>query len=74
MTRDEAIAKLVDLDVAKWGEGERAASQQMRTRLSHGLALNALAHYDLDNIDTELAAEAKRAMTRADWAKLREGG
>jgi hypothetical protein len=49
VTREEAIAKLVDLDVAKWGEAERAASQRMRSRLSHGRALNTLAHYDLDH-------------------------
>ena len=74
MSREEAIAKLVDLDVAKWGEAERAASQRMRSRLSHGRALNTLAHYDLDHIDAALAEEAKRTMTPADWRELRQGG
>ncbi len=78
MTRAEAIARLVDLDVARWGEGERAASQSLRSRLSHGLALNSLAHYECwragGPIDTALAAEAMAAMTAADRRVLREGG
>lgn len=74
MTRDEAIAKLVDLDVAKWGEEEREASARLHGRLSHGLALNALAHYDVDHIDRALATEARRVMTAADRKALRQGG
>lgn len=73
MTREEAIAKLVDADVAKWGEGERAASQEMRRNLSHALALNAVAHLDLDNIDKALAKVAKAMMTPADKKALRNG-
>jgi hypothetical protein len=73
MTREEAIAKLVELDVAKWGEGERAAAKRLRSQLTHGLALNALAHYDLDAIDDALATEAQRVMTAADRRVLAAG-
>lgn len=77
MTRDEAITALVERDVARWGEAERKASRQRRDQLSHGLALNALAHYDVDAIDgaidEALAAEAQRVMTAADRKILREG-
>ncbi len=73
-TREWAIAQLVERDVAKWGEHEREASQRMRGRLSHGRALNSLAHYDIDNIDHDLAAEAKRVMTAQDWDELYNGG
>lgn len=73
-TREEAIAKLVELDVAKWGEAERCASRAMRASLSHGLALNAIAHYDLNNIDRDLAREAKALFTAADKKALRSGG
>lgn len=74
MTHQQAIACLVELDVAKWGEAEREASQRLRGRLSHGLALNALAHYDIDHIDDSLAADAQRVMTAADRRVLRQGG
>lgn len=74
MTREEAIAKLVELDVAKWGEGERAASQRCRSCLTHGLALMSLAHYDIDNIDTDLVKEAKAVITAGDRRELRKGG
>ncbi len=74
MTREEAINALIERDVAKWGEHERAASRELRSRLSHGLALNALAHFDVENIDDALAAEAKRIMTEDDRRVLRQGG
>lgn len=74
MTREEAIARLVERDVAEWGETERAASMSQRSRLSHGLALNALAHYDDDYVDSDLAAEATRIMTDSDWRVLGNGG
>lgn len=74
LTRQEAIAKLVELDVQKWGEQERAASERIRGELSHGLALNALAVFDLDNIDKQMLADAKRVMTAQDRKALRRGG
>lgn len=73
MTRDEAIAALVEKDVAKWGESERDASLAMRKQLSHGQALNSLAHYG-GNIDKDMAAQAKKIMTAKDRAELRKGG
>lgn len=73
MTRDEAIVALVERDVARWGESERAASQRRRGALSHGRAINALAHYDADQVDRALAEEARRLMTAQDWRILRSG-
>lgn len=74
LTRDQAIAQLVERDVTKWGDAERESSARLRSKLSHGLAVNALAHYDADRVDTELAAEARRIMTAADRKTLRKGG
>jgi hypothetical protein len=75
MTHQEAIAKLVDLEVVKWGECERAAAQRLNERNypTIGLVLNRLAYYDLDNIDEALAAEAQRVMTVADRRILKKG-
>lgn len=70
MTRKEAIRKLVELDVCKWGEQERSASAEMRGKLSHGRALNSLAYYDPDNVDRALAAEAKTILTASDNSQL----
>ena len=74
MTRDEAINALVERDVARWGEAERAASRRLRSRQSHGLALNALAHFNGEQVDADLAREAERVMTDEDWRVLRQGG
>lgn len=74
MTREQAIAALVERDVAKWGEAERAASEQMRSALSHGMALNALAHYEPANIDRELAKQAKALLSKADKKIFRAAG
>lgn len=73
LTREEAIQALVEHDVRKWGEAERAASIELRSRLTHGLALNALAHLDIDHIDRRMAADARKVMTKADKASLRQG-
>jgi hypothetical protein len=76
MTYEQAIDRLVALDVARWGEGERQASRDLN-RANYptiGLAINRLAHYDVDHIDTALAAEAKRLLTDADRRVLRRGG
>lgn len=77
MTRDEAVAKLVEQDVAKWGEGEREASVRQHSYRTLGLALNELANRaDLwfDAPDAALRKAAKAALTPADKAWLRQGG
>lgn len=74
LSREQAIAALVELDVARWGEGEREASRRLRARLTHGRALNTLAHYDPDHVDAAMAADAQRVMTAADHRALRAGG
>jgi hypothetical protein len=76
MTREEAIDRMVELDVAKWGEGERQASRSLRSSQypTVGLALNGLAYFDPANINDGLAAEAKKLLTAADWRVLKRGG
>jgi hypothetical protein len=76
MTYEEAIDRLVTLDVARWGEGEREASRRLNRRYAPtiGLALNRLAYYDVDNIDEALAKQAEQAMTSADLHALKQGG
>jgi len=56
------------------GEAERAASMAHNSRRSYGLALNKLAHLDVDNIDSDLAAYAQTSMTDDDLAWLQAGG
>lgn len=75
----EAIDQLVELDVKKWGEGERTASREMhlRNHPTYGLALNSLAHrpeYDFGSAAAELVAAAKKALTSDDRDRLRDGG
>lgn len=72
MTREQAIAALIEKDVAKWGESERPAALRANQDLTLGLALNKLAHYDIANIDAALAADAKKMMTQSDKRVLRE--
>lgn len=76
MTRDEAIQALVEGDVARWGEAERAAATRMHEKRTLGLALNELANRAelADAPDTALRTEAEAALTTADWAILRQGG
>lgn len=74
LTREEAIQRLIEHDVAKWGEGEREASRLMHERRTHGLALNALAYIDLDNINLPMAKDAQSVMTLQDHRALRDGG
>ena len=75
-TREEAIAELVELDVAKWGESERSASMQAHARRSLGRALNELANRAelAGQINPKLRAAAKAALTPQDKADLRKGG
>jgi hypothetical protein len=75
-TREAAIAALVEQDVAKWGEGEREASQRMHAHRSLGLALNELWARSVlrDAPDADLKRAAKAALTAVDRAALRQGG
>lgn len=78
-TREAAIAALVELDVAKWGESERQASRQLHEQNcpSYGVALNALAHrpeYHFGDDVPELVAAASAALAGDDIAVLRQGG
>ena len=73
-TREQALAKRVDLDVAKWGEGEREASRRLHGRRSHGLLVNSIAVADVNQIDDELMRLAAAVMTADDRAELRKGG
>lgn len=78
-TREEAIAAIVEMDVAKWGEAEREPSRQLNSanHPTYGLALNSLAHrpeHDFGVTAPELVAAAKAALTDDDWAVLRRGG
>ena len=73
-SRDEAIARLVELNVAKWGEAERGPSARSYAKQSHGALLNTLAHWDLDNIDKALVKAASKLMTRRDRAGYRDAG
>lgn len=87
MTREQAIAALVEHDVARWGEGERAASARAHSARSIGRALNELANraeHPALHGDTpmpaglpapaELRRMARAALTAADHAALRRGG
>lgn len=80
MSRDEAIRRLIALDVARWGESERTASQRMHGDRSHGLAVNALgAKLTLSEdaaeqaLGAQLLREAKAILTPEDCATLRNG-
>jgi hypothetical protein len=77
-TREEALEALAEMDAAKWGESERAASRKLNGAKSYGLLLNSLAHraeYDYgDSAPSALKAAAKSALTPADRAALRKGG
>lgn len=79
-THDDAIAALVALDCARWGEHEREASERLyrrHTRGSYGLALNSLARrpeYDFGDAVPSLVAAAKAAMTDDDHEYLRKLG
>ena len=75
-TREQAISMLVEQDVAKWGESQRAASQRMHADRTIGLALNELANRAelADQPDVELRRSAKQALTANDWSWLKKGG
>lgn len=75
-TRDAAIAALVEQDVARWGEGERAAAVRAHQGRSYGLALNELANRaELAGApDKALRMNAEAALTAEDRRVLRDGG
>lgn len=75
-TRDEAVSLLVEQDVARWGESERAASQRQHAPRSYGRALNELANRAelAGTPSAELRAAARAALTADDRAELQEGG
>ncbi len=76
MTREEAIDRLVEQDVVRWGEGTREASRRMYGKYTLGRALNELANRaELSGQpDPELRKASKAALTSSDWAELRKGG
>ncbi len=69
-TGDGAIAELVEQDVARWGEKERAASEAQHAGQSYGMALNALyARAELAGRTSEAAAllaASRKALSAAD--------
>jgi hypothetical protein len=72
--RDLAILRLVEQDVARWGESERDASFRGHSRLTLGAALNELANRaELagapDDEVRALRREADAAITRKDVAR-----
>lgn len=73
MTREEAISRLVEWDVARWGETERAAAVCVHSTLTWGRALHELAkRYELAGATrTELRDEARRRLTAEDWRVIR---
>lgn len=75
-TREDAIAALVEMDVGRWGDSEREASQRMHSARSLGLALNEIwARYELaGELADEIRKAAQAALTSADRAALRKGG
>lgn len=75
-TYEDALAELVEQDVARWGEGERAASRKLHSKRSYGRALNELAaRAELaDAPSRELREAAEAMLTDADWRELRQGG
>lgn len=77
-TRDEAIAAMVESDVAKWGESERAAAVEMYSARSYGMLMTELASRATLAGDKKTAAALKAAakgqMTRADRSTIRSAG
>jgi hypothetical protein len=76
MTREEAIARLVQQDVDRWGESERPASERAHAFRTRGLAVNELANRaDLagDPGAAALRRQAKAALTDDDRDWLRNG-
>jgi hypothetical protein len=72
-TRDQAIAELIERDIARCGEDARELVTILRSRLCHALALNALAYYDQSAVDDRLAVEARRILRAQDRSAAQNG-
>lgn len=74
--REEACSLLVDMDVARWGEGVREASRRLHGDQSYGSALTEIANRaELAGKPwPELREAANKALTGQDQADLRKGG
>lgn len=73
MTLEQAIAILVEMDVAHWGEGERQASLRLhrrRDRQSVGLAVNTIASRVEVHEGAAWLAPALALHSAAEWRKL----
>lgn len=75
-TKEAAINALIEQDVAKWGESERAASMRQHAGRSYGRALNELANRAelADAPNPAMRRAAKLALTSGEKADLRNGG
>lgn len=69
-TREAAAAALVDLEVAKWGEGERAGAVAAIRGKSHGAMLNTLAVRAAAAPNRRLMALARVLLTAGDRAAM----
>lgn len=77
LSRESAIAALVEMEVARWGEQERAAAEAHHGGQTYGLALNAIVSRAEAWLETEFPAArkaARAALTPDDRAELRKGG
>ncbi len=78
MTAAEALDMLVELDVAKWGEQERAASRRLHETKSRGLRINSIVHHQINGYGDAFGAAVKKVakaqLTSDDVAALRKGG
>jgi hypothetical protein len=76
--RAAAVAARVEFDVARWGEGERAACAKLAAARSWGLLVNSLIHDPLvgygDAVPPAIRAAAKKILTAEDRRVLRAGG
>ncbi len=76
-THAQALDAIVELDVQKWGEEERASSRKTRGTLSHVLIVGAIATHAVEEtgkVDRALLDAARAIATPADHAALRVGG
>jgi hypothetical protein len=74
MTHEQAVAHLVELEVARWGEQEREPARQMYGRYSHGLALNR--SHELFRLGRQLVVDVVAVVVGddADLHVLAQGG
>jgi len=74
---DEALEAILDCIMTKWPQGDRAkedAALRRQRKWTYGLALNTLAHFDVNDIDPTLVSAAEAALTSSDRAELQKGG